>query len=75
MTIEAWEEMTPCVCKGLQSINAIVAENPQWFMLEIFDGFGAHLFSLPVMKERFDDNIISLKEEGDSSHVNEKYDK
>ena len=44
-------------------------------MLEISDGFGAHILLLPAMKERFDDNIISLKEEGDSSHVNQKYDK
>ena len=64
MKIEAWEEMTPCVCKGPQRINVIVAENPQWFMLEIFDIFGAHLFSLPAMKEMFDNKIISLKEEG-----------
>jgi hypothetical protein len=36
------------------AINKYVAANPQWFMLEVFDGFGAHLASLPAMQERFD---------------------
>ena len=63
------------MCKGLRSINAIVASNPQWFMLEISDGFGAHILLLPAMKERFYDKILSLKEEGDSSHINKTYDK
>ena len=62
MTIEYWEEMTPCIFKILRSINAIVAANPQWFMLEKFDVFGARLLSIPVMKKRFNDNILSLKE-------------
>jgi hypothetical protein len=77
--------------KGLRTINKYVAANPQWFMLQVFDGFGVHLASLlPAMQERFDniflslkeegeerfDNkILSLKEEGDSSHVNQAYDK
>ena len=46
MTIEAWEAMTPKLCSGLRKINAIVEANPQWWMLEMFDGFGAHLASL-----------------------------
>ena len=44
-------------------------------MLEIFDIFGAHLFSLPAMKEMFDNKIISLKEEGNYSHVKQTYEK
>jgi hypothetical protein len=75
MTTDAWEEMTPSVCKGLRNMNQYVAANPQWFMLEIFDGFGAHLASLPAMEQRFQSKILSLKEEGDSSHVNQAYDK
>jgi len=75
MTIEAWEKMTPSVCKGLRNINAIVTANSQWHMLEIFDGFGAHLSSLKAMQLRANSKISSLKEEGDSSHVNQAYDR
>jgi len=75
MTIAAWEEMTPSVCKGLHAINPFVVSNPHWYMLEIFDGFGAHLLSYNAMKICMDNKILSLKEEGDSSHVNQAYDK
>ena len=51
MTIEAWEQMTPFVCKGLWAINKYVAANPHWIMLEVFDGFGAHLLSLLAMEQ------------------------
>jgi len=71
MTTESWEEMTPSIIKGLRAISAIVKANPQWWMLEIFDGFGAHLASLPALRLRYESKILCLKEEGDSSHVNQ----
>jgi hypothetical protein len=40
-------------------------------MVKIFDGFGAHLLSLQAMQERYDNKIIAVKEEGDSSHINQ----
>ena len=55
--------MTPKLCSGLRKINAIVEANPQWWMLEIFDGFGAHLASLDAAQVRRDHKILSLKEE------------
>eukprot|EP00978_Attheya_sp_CCMP212_P031727 scaffold120920_cov35-Attheya_sp.AAC.1 len=74
VTEEAWEEMTPFVIKGIRSIDIIKA-NPQWWVLEVFDGFGLHVSSYKAMKDRYDNKILSLKEEGDSSHVNQAYDK
>ena len=44
-------------------------------MLEIFDGFGAHLASLDAAQVRRDHKILSLKEEADSSHANQDYEK
>jgi hypothetical protein len=44
-------------------------------VLEIFDGFGAHLLSHKANEERFAAKIFSLKEEGDTSHVCQAYDK
>ena len=44
-------------------------------MIEIFDGFGAHLNNLPALKKRTANKILSLKEEGDLSSFNQAYDK
>jgi hypothetical protein len=74
VTEEAWEEMTPFVIKGIRSIDIIKA-NPQWWVLEVFDGFGPHVSSYKAMKQQYDNKILSLKEEGDTSHVNQAYDK
>ena len=41
----------------------------------MFDGFGPHTSSMSSMQMRFDNKILSLKEEGDSSHVNQASDK
>ena len=74
MTTEAWVEMTPHLLKGYRSLRYL-KENPQWWYIEIIDGFGAHHNNLQVMKLRDDGKCISVKEEGDSSHVNQAYDR
>ena len=65
MTDEAWEAMTPNVIDGLCNIHPVVAANPQWWMLEIFDGFGSHIRSYTAMQARFENKILCIKEEGD----------
>ena len=75
MTTEAWEKMTPVLVSGYRKINKYVAANPQWWCLEILDGFGAHFCSHYAMDERQKKKIMSLKEEGNSSHVNQAYDR
>jgi hypothetical protein len=75
MTVDAWEIMTPNIILGLRSINKYVADNPHWWVLEIFDDFGAHLLSHKANEERFDAKILSRKEEEDTSHVCQAYDK
>jgi hypothetical protein len=49
VTEEAWEEMTPFVIEGIRSID-IVKANPQWWVLEVFDGFGPHVSFYKAMK-------------------------
>jgi hypothetical protein len=44
-------------------------------MLKIFDGFGVHLASSSALRPRCESKILCLKEEGDSSHVNQACDK
>jgi hypothetical protein len=53
-----------------------IRNNPQW-VIEVFDGFGPHTtLSYYAMKQhRYDNKILLLKEEGDSSHVNQTYNK
>jgi hypothetical protein len=63
MTVDTWEYMTPNVILGIRNIKKCVAANPQWWVLEICDGFGAHLLPHKANEERFAANILSLKEE------------
>jgi hypothetical protein len=44
-------------------------------MLEIVDGFGAHLINLEALTQRANAKILVLKEEADSSSYNQAYDK
>ena len=67
--------MTSKLCAGLRNISKTVEANPQWWMLEIFDGFGAHLSSLKSAQVRRNHKILSLKEEVDSSQANQSYDR
>jgi hypothetical protein len=39
MTVDALERMTQNIILGIRNINKYVAANPQWWVLEIFDGF------------------------------------
>ena len=44
-------------------------------MLVIFNGFRVHMALLPEMAHSSNNKILYLKEEGDSSHMNQVYDK
>jgi hypothetical protein len=70
MTEDAWEEMTPYLVEGYRRFS-VICDNLQWWMIEIFDRFGAHLNNLSLMNQRADAKILSIKEEGDSSSYNQ----
>eukprot|EP00957_Ditylum_brightwellii_P146319 11141136-Ditylum_brightwellii.AAC.1 len=74
MTTKAWEEMVVDVCIGVRSMNSHIQEMEEWWCLEIFDGVGSHLNSLTSMWVRRRHQILPVKEEGDSSYVNQAYD-
>ena len=74
MTEEAWLAMSPDIVKGYRAMP-FIEWNPQWWVVEILDGFGAHLNNYEALKMRADAKIISIKEEGDSSSINQAYDK
>ena len=62
------------VVEGYRQLPYIV-DNPQWWVLELVDGFGAHIFNHEANIDRFENKVLSLKEEGDSSHINQAYDR
>jgi hypothetical protein len=77
MTEEAWVQATPSVIKGLRSSDPIIQANPQWWVLGVFYGHGPHMMSLPASMQLlcYDWKILSLKQEGNSSHVNQAHNK
>ena len=74
MTEEAWVEITPKMIHGIRGAP-VVRDMPQWWVLKIVDGFGPHTTSAAAMQAYQDAKIILIKEEGDSSHVNQSYDR
>ena len=73
MTEAAWLEMAPKMGDGLRALP-VVRDMPGWWMIKFIDGFGAHTSSAAAMQIYYDRKILLLKEEGDSSHVNQAYD-
>ena len=73
MTEEAWVEMAPTIADGIRQLP-VIAAMPDWWVLKIIDGYGPHTSSDKAMQIYSDRKILLLKEEGDSSHVNQSYD-
>jgi hypothetical protein len=67
------ENDTVC-CQGVPE-SLVVKDNPQWWMIKIFDGFGAHLTNLNVLEQHAEAKILSIKEVGDLSSYNQAYNK
>ena len=74
MDTETWLKITPSVIDGYRSMNTHSKATQEWWILEIIDGFGAHLASEKAMQLRYDAKILTVKEEGDTSHVCQAYD-
>ena len=74
MTDVAWNLMAESHSQGIRKMPYI-KENPQWWALEIFDGYGSHVNNLKALEIREKHKILCVKEEGDSSAVNQAYDK
>ena len=53
----------------------LICPNLDWWVLEVMDGFGAHMISKEANTTRLKNKILSLKEEVDSSSKNQAYDK
>jgi hypothetical protein len=73
MTEEAWVKMAPSMASGIRQMP-VVSDMPEWWVLKIIDGFGAHTSSVAAMEIYEKEKILLLKEEGDTSHVCQAYD-
>ena len=61
ITEEACLALTPNITNGYRAMP-FIRDNTQWYVIGIFDGFGAHLCNHNYLKMRLDANIISMKE-------------
>jgi hypothetical protein len=73
MTDDAWLQVSKKIVEGYRLLPYI-KENPQWHVCKLLDGFKSHENFLEAHKLRANASIISLKEESNSSHVNQGYD-
>ena len=73
MTEDAWLKIAPRMAEGIRGLP-VVCERPDWWVLKIIDGFGAHTSSVEAMDIYANSKILLLKEEADSSHVCQSYD-
>ena len=73
MTEDAWLRMAPFMVAGIRAMP-VICDRPDWWVLKIIDGFGAHTSSLAAMEVYADAKVLLLKEEGDTSHVCQAYD-
>ena len=69
MTIEAYDEMAPKFVKDMRTINCHAAAMPKWWIVEIFNGFRAHLVSFQVLNICNALCILTLREECSSFHI------
>jgi hypothetical protein len=73
MTEEAWLAMAPTIADGIREMP-VICDRKDWWVLKVIDGFGPHTSSEKAMEVYAERKILLLKEEGDTSHVNQSYD-
>jgi len=72
MTDEAYLALVPEFAKGIRSME-VIKDHPDWWMTITCDGFGSHI--IDKANELFAKHKIQIvKEEGDTSQVNQSYD-
>jgi hypothetical protein len=73
MTDSVYAEIAPQLADGIQKMPHI-CEHPEWWVVVCLDGFGSLVNVHMAQEAFFQRKIMILKEEGDTSHVNEAYD-
>jgi len=73
MTDQVWMEIVPKICAGIRKMP-VVRDHPNWWCMYSFDGFGSHVNVHAAQKIFSQYKIFVMKEEGDTSQVNQAYD-
>ena len=68
------KKITPNIIEGYWNMTKHARVTPNWWILEIIDGFGVHLVSYKAMKMWYDVKILTVKEEAETSHACQAYD-
>jgi hypothetical protein len=73
MTDAVWLSLVPFLAEGIRQMP-VIRDHPDWWVAVSCDGFGSHV-NVHAAHEIFSVNkIMVVKEEGDTSHVNQAYD-
>jgi len=73
MTDEVYLKLVPPLCKGIRQMP-VIKDHPEWWVVISMDGFGSHV-NVHRAQEIFSEHkILVIKEEGDTSQVNQAYD-
>ena len=73
MTDEVYAKLVPQLCTGIREMP-VIKDHPEWWVVLSLDGFGSHVNVHSAQKVFYDHRIFVIKEEGDTSHVNQAYD-
>jgi len=72
MTDKTWLKLVPTFAKGIRSLD-VIKDHPDWWMTLTCDGFSSH--AVDKANEIFSKHKIKIvKEEGDTSQVNQSHD-
>lgn len=73
MTDAVYAKIAPELADGIRKMPDI-CDHPDWWVIVSLDGFGSHVNVHSAQEAFYDRKIFILKEEGDTSHVNQAYD-
>ena len=70
MTDNVYATIAPELADGIQKMPYI-CDHPDWWVVVSLDGFGSHVNVHKAQEAFFTRKILILKEEGDTSHLNQ----
>lgn len=73
MTDSTYAIIAPELADGIRKMP-FICEHPNWWVVVSLDGFGSHVNVHQAQEAFYKRKILILKEEGDTSHLNQAYD-
>ena len=73
MTDSSYAEIAPVLADGIRKMP-FICDHPSWWVVVSLDGFESHVNVYVAQEAFYQRKIHILKEEGDTSHINQAYD-